>query len=98
MASLMSSSADALRGQVSWIRQFPKRMFSESVVGAPIQAPAHVEAIDFDKDGDLDLVVASLGVLNPSNNRVGSVVILENDGSSDSSITPLPPTLREWRT
>src|SRR4029453_9049406 len=71
---------DALRGQVSWIRQFPKMMFSESVVGAPIQAPAHVEAIDFDKDGDLDLVVASLGVLNPSNNRVGSVVILENDG------------------
>jgi hypothetical protein len=71
---------DALRGQVSWIRQFPKGTFSESIVGSPIPAPAHVEAIDFDKDGDLDLVVASLGVLNPSNNRVGSVVILENDG------------------
>ena len=49
-------------------------------VGGPIPAPAHVEAIDFDRDGDLDLVVAALGVLAPSNNRVGSVVILENDG------------------
>jgi hypothetical protein len=71
---------DALRGHVSWIRQFPKGAFSESIVGSPIQAPAHVEAIDFDKDGDLDLVIASLGVLNPSNNRVGAVLILENDG------------------
>src|SRR5262249_28065315 len=71
---------DALRGHVSWIRQFPKGTYSETIVGSPIPAPAHVEAIDFDKDGDLDLVVASLGVLNPSNNRVGSVVILENDG------------------
>ena len=43
-------------------------------------APAHVEAIDFDQDGDLDLVVAALGFLYPNNNRVGSVIVLENDG------------------
>ena len=71
---------DVLRGRVTWIRQFPKGVFTEVAVGDPIKAPAHVEAIDFDHDGDLDLVVASLGVLNPSNNRVGSVVVLENDG------------------
>jgi hypothetical protein len=71
---------DVLRGRVTWIRQFPKGVFTEVAVGDPIKAPAHVEAIDFDHDGDLDLVVASLGVLNPSNNRVGSVIVLENDG------------------
>jgi hypothetical protein len=71
---------DVLRGRVTWIRQFPKGTFTEIPVGDPIKAPAHVEAIDVDRDGDLDLVVASLGVLNPSNNRVGSVIVLENVG------------------
>jgi len=71
---------DVVRSQVTWIRQFPRGMFTEMPVGDPIPAPAHVEAIDFDRDGDLDLVVAGLGVLAPSNNRVGSVVVLENTG------------------
>jgi hypothetical protein len=71
---------DVNRGQVTWVRQFPRGTYTETPVGDRIAAPAHVEAIDFDRDGDLDLVVAGLGVLAPSNNRVGSVVILENSG------------------
>ncbi len=71
---------DVIRDQVTWIRQFPGGTYTEIPVGGPVPAPAHVEAIDFDRDGDLDLVVAALGVLAPSNNRVGSVVILENSG------------------
>ena len=71
---------DVVRAQVTWIRQFPRGTYTETPVGNSISAPAHVEAIDFDRDGDLDLVVAGLGVLAPSNNRVGSVVILENTG------------------
>jgi hypothetical protein len=70
---------DALANRVSWIRQTPRNTFTE-VHLADIPAPSHVEAIDFDRDGDTDLVVAALGVLMPSNNRVGSIVILENDG------------------
>ena len=42
--------------------------------------PAHVEAVDFDRDGDLDLLVGALGFLFPNNTRVGSVLVLENDG------------------
>ena len=71
---------DVIRSQVTWIRQFPKGIHTEIPVGDSIPAPAHVQAIDVDGDGDLDLVIASLGVLAPSNNRIGSVVILENDG------------------
>ncbi|HLG59866.1 MAG TPA: VCBS repeat-containing protein [Vicinamibacterales bacterium] len=70
---------DALGGVVSWIRQAPAGTFVEQTI-AGVAAPAHVQAVDFDKDGDLDLVVAALGFLFPNNNRVGSVIVLENDG------------------
>ena len=71
---------DCQAHQVTWIRQHPAGEFRERVCGADLIAPAHAEAIDFDGDGDLDLVVAVLGMLFPNNDRIGSVVVLENDG------------------
>ena len=71
---------DAVRNRVAWIRQFPESTYTERPITEDIRAPAHVEPIDFDGDGDLDLVVASLGELFPSDRRIGSVVVLENDG------------------
>jgi hypothetical protein len=71
---------DAVRGSVSWIRRLPSGTYVEERLGEPIPAPANAQVADTDNDGDLDIVVASLGVLLPNNQRIGAVVILENDG------------------
>lgn len=65
---------------VSWIRQYPLGTFTEKILASDLIAPAHVEVIDFDGDGDKDLIVGVLGMLFPNNDKIGSVVILENDG------------------
>jgi hypothetical protein len=73
-------ACDARNNLVSWIRQNPAGEFTEKVLVSGLVAPAHVQAIDFDKDGDTDLIIAVLGMLFPNNDKIGSVVILENDG------------------
>jgi hypothetical protein len=71
---------DARNNFISWIRQWPPEKFTESVIASGLIAPAHVQAIDFDRDGDNDIMAAVLGMLFPNNDKIGSVVILENDG------------------
>jgi hypothetical protein len=72
---------DAKDNFVSWIRQFPENVYSESILASDMIAPAHVQVFDFDMDGDKDLLVAVLGLLYPSNDKIGSIVYLENDGN-----------------
>lgn len=71
---------DTKSSTVSWIRQYPQGTYTETILAEGLIAPAHVEVIDFDKDGDKDLMVAVLGMLFPNNDKIGSVVVLENDG------------------
>ena len=66
---------------VSWIRQDPGGTFTERILVDELIAPAHVQVIDFDLDGDKDMLVGVLGMLFPNNDKIGSVVILENDGN-----------------
>jgi hypothetical protein len=73
---------DCKSNSVNWIRQFPKGVFTETVLADGLNAPAHAQVIDFDGDGDNDILVAVLGLLFPSNDKIGSVVILENDGKN----------------
>ncbi|MDG1838813.1 MAG: FG-GAP-like repeat-containing protein [Phycisphaerales bacterium] len=72
-------ACDVDRHQVSWLKQELDGTFSESRVGDAINAPVHAEVTDIDGDGDLDVIVAAMGVMLPSNDEIGSVIILENE-------------------
>ncbi len=74
-------ACDLVQHRVVWIRQSPRGVFTEAILGDTVLAPAHAEAADIDRDGDLDVLVASLGVLFPNNAKIGSVVVLENRGN-----------------
>jgi hypothetical protein len=73
-------ACEAQDNQVVWLRQLPIGGFEEKVVGMNLKAPVHVEPCDIDGDGDLDLLVASMGFVFPNNDRIGTVFVLENDG------------------
>lgn len=68
--------------RVSWIRQVRPHVFEEQEIGQSIAGPAHVEVADIDGDGHLDVLVASMGVITPSNDKIGAVVVLQNDGTN----------------
>jgi len=78
---------DAKDNFVSWIRQYPENVYTETILGTDLIAPAHVQVFDFDMDGDKDLLVAVLGLLYPSNDKIGSIVYLENDGNFNFTST-----------
>jgi hypothetical protein len=71
---------DARTDAIGWIRQFPRGVFTEQVVGDKVAGPAHVSVCDLNGDGRSDLLVASMGKVMPNNDRIGKVVVLENLG------------------
>jgi hypothetical protein len=73
---------DGKRNRVSWIRQVRLGVFEEQDIGGPVAGPAHVEVADLRGTGHLDVLVASMGVIPPDNEKIGSVVVLENDGTN----------------
>ncbi len=69
---------DARHNTVRWIRQSPQGVFNEQVIGENLRGPAHVETADLNGSGRLDVLVACMGQILPSNDRIGAVVVLEN--------------------
>lgn len=73
-------ACDGESNSVRWLRQAPRGVFTESQLGDAVQGPAHVSVCDLNSDGKADLLVASMGIILPNNDKVGSVVVLENLG------------------
>ncbi|HEX3729015.1 MAG TPA: VCBS repeat-containing protein, partial [Opitutaceae bacterium] len=71
---------DAKRNRIGWIRQVRRGVFEEQDIGGPVPGPAHVSVADLDGTGHLDVLVACMGQILPNNDKIGSVVILKNDG------------------
>ena len=65
---------------VVWLRQVAPGKFDETAIATGLRGAVHTEAVDIDGDGDLDVLVACMGEVFPNNDKIGSVVVLENDG------------------
>lgn len=75
-------ACDAQRAGVYWYRQTEAGHWQE----IPLRddwiygPPAHASVVDLDQDGDADVLVAGLGSVWPTDERVGRVIWLENVG------------------
>ena len=74
-------ACEAQESKVLWIRQTSAGVFEEQVLASDMRAPVHAEGADIDGDGDLDVLVSSMGYVFPNNDKIGTVFILENDGA-----------------
>ncbi len=78
-------ACDMRRGQVLLLSPYAAEPSWKIL--AEVSHPAHVEIVDLDKDGVLDILVASLGNFLPTDSRTGSVVWLR--GRRDGGFTPI---------
>lgn len=74
---------EAKDSEVVWLRQKTNGSFEEILLSDNAQAPVHVEAYDLDADGDLDILVSCMNVVFPNNNKIGTLMVLENDGQQN---------------
>ncbi len=72
---------DARDDEVLWLRKTDAGEFEEIVLATEMRAPVHAEEADMDGDGDLDILVSSMSIVFPSNEKIGAVILLDNDGN-----------------
>lgn len=79
--------ADHQRGQVVWLRQStPGAGWESSVLARDLGRVADVQPADFDRDGDLDLVVAEFGW-----RTTGHILLLEQTAPTDTGLPAFEP-------
>lgn len=78
-------ACDAKLNRICWIKQLARGKFKELKIGSEVRGPAHVSPCDIDLDGDLDLLIAKMGMIFPNNDKIGAVVVLENRGTGQFS-------------
>jgi hypothetical protein len=71
-------ACDAEAGAVALLRRRGDDW--EETVLARVPAPARAEPVDVNADGRLDLAVAALGDTRPTDDRIGKVLLLLNEG------------------
>ena len=76
---------DDVAGRVSWLKI--EKGAWEEIHLANLVTPARTEVLDYNGDGHLDIVVASLGFVSPTDDLIGSVWLLVNRG--DLTFEPL---------
>ena len=88
-------ACDAVLNRVVWYRQFAPSQWKELILGDfDLASPSHVKSIDLDGDQDLDLLVAVLGSVYPTDEPIGKVAWLENDGKQNFTTHILLDDLR----
>ena len=73
-------ACEGMANKVLWERQVSRGKFQEIVLSDDIAAPVHATPVDMRGTGHYDLLIASMGQVPPDNDKIGSVIILENDG------------------
>jgi len=73
-------ACEAQEGKVLWLRQVSRGKFEEIVLADHLPAPVHAEVAEMSVPGRYDILVSCMSVVFPDNDKIGSIVILENDG------------------
>ena len=71
----LETNPDALNDVLS--NKTVRYKWDQTLIGDKLIAPAHATVVDVDQDGDLDIVVSTLGDLMPSDELVGTVTLFE---------------------
>ena len=69
--------SEPLASKVVWIQNMEEHMTFTDGLNEPVRA----QAVDIDGDLDKDILVADIGILLPSNDKSGRVVVLRNNGN-----------------
>lgn len=73
-------ACEGRENKVVWLRQISPGEFVESVLIDNVSGPVHVTSAKMTGSGHSDLLISCMGQIFPNNDRIGTILILENLG------------------